>query len=93
MNSKSKSFGAESELMLTWRLNNHFGLVGSLRYLLGTIGTDTTTSEGTYYSFVSNRMTDRSFRFAIGFNYYMQGKNFKYRNKKTLQSTESGIKL
>ena len=49
--------------------------------------------EGTYYNFSSGRMKDRSFCFSLGFNYYMQGKNFKYRNKKSLQSTEQGIKL
>ena len=43
--------------------------------------------EGTYYNFSSGRMKDRSFCFSLGFNYYMQGKNFKYRNKKSLQST------
>ena len=60
---------------------------------MGTLGYDSTTHEGTYYNFLSGRMKDRSFCFSLGFNYYMQGKNFKYRNKKSLQSTEQGIKL
>ena len=68
-------------------------ITGNMRYLLGTLGYDSTTHEGTYYNFSSGRMKDRSFCFSLGFNYYMQGKNFKYRNKKSLQSTEQGIKL
>ncbi|WP_320913623.1 hypothetical protein, partial [Phocaeicola sp.] len=88
-----KHYGSESELTVTWRVNKHLGITGNMRYLLGTLGYDSTTHEGTYYNFSSGRMKDRSFCFSLGFNYYMQGKNFKYRNKKSLQSTEQGIKL
>ena len=93
VNNKRKHYGSESELTVTWRVNKHLGITGNMRYLLGVLGYDSTTHEGTYYSFSSNRMKDRSFCFSLGFNYYMQGKNFKYRNKKDLQSTESGIRL
>lgn len=93
VNNKRKHYGSESELTVTWRVNKHLGITGNMRYLLGTLGYDSTTHEGTYYNFSSGRMKDRSFCFSLGFNYYMQGKNFKYRNKKSLQSTEQGIKL
>lgn len=93
VNNKRKHYGSESELTVTWCVNKHLGITGNMRYLLGTLGYDSTTHEGTYYNFLSGRMKDRSFCFSLGFNYYMQGKNFKYRNKKSLQSTEQGIKL
>lgn len=93
VNNKRKHYGSESELTVTWRVNKHLGITGNMRYLLGTLGYNSTTHEGTYYNFSSGRMKDRSFCFSLGFNYYMQGKNFKYRNKKSLQSTEQGIKL
>ena len=75
---------------LSWNL---YGNYRPFSYGVNNKRYDSTTHEGTYYNFSSGRMKDRSFCFSLGFNYYMQGKNFKYRNKKSLQSTEQGIKL
>jgi len=93
IHTKTKSRGAESELRLTYKLNGNLSLSAGMRYLLGTLKTETTRTEGTYSSISNYSMDDRSWKILFGVSYSWQKEKSPNRNKKQLETKESGIRL
>lgn len=93
VNTRMKSRGAESEFTLNYKLNQHFSLSAGVRYWLGTLENETYTTQGTYYSKVVQTFDDRSWKCLLGVSYRFSKEKYPNRQKKYLQSTESGIVL
>jgi hypothetical protein len=64
-----------------------------MRYLLGTLKSETTQVEGTYSSVSNYSMDDRSWKILFGVSYSWQKEKSPNRNKKYLDTKETGIKL
>ena len=93
VHTKTKSRGAESELHLTYKLARGLSLSAGMRYLLGTLKSETTQVEGTYSSVSNYSMDDRSWKILFGVSYSWQKEKSPNRNKKYLDTKETGIKL
>jgi hypothetical protein len=93
VHTKFKSSGAESELSLAYKLSNSFSLSAGMRYLLGTLKTESYQTEGTYSSIDKISMNDRSWRILFGISYSWVKEKSPNRQKKYLETKESGIKL
>lgn len=91
--SKTRYDGAESEASLSYKITKQFSLNVGMRYWLGTLKNKTNTNEGTYSSYSSFKMKDRSYKIMVGFAYYMQGKNAANHTKKHWEDKETGINL
>lgn len=94
VNSVMKNRGAESEFTLAYKLSRSSSVNAGMRYWLGTLRQEQYLNQGSYSYHSRMKMRDRSYRFMAGFSYYIQSKKQpERRNKKTLNSTETGIKL
>ena len=93
VHTKTKSRGAESELHLTYKLARGLSLSAGMRYLLGTLKSETTQVEGTYSSVSNYSLDDRSWKILFGVSYSWQKEKSPNRNKKYLDTKETGIKL
>lgn len=93
VHTKSKYRGAESELRLVYKLNRSFSVSAGMRYLLGKLKTESSRIEGTYFSFNTVSMDDRSWKVLFGVSYSYQKEKSPNRKKKYLDTKESGIIL
>lgn len=93
IHTKTKSRGAESELQIKYKLNQNLAFTTGIRYLLGTLKTETTRAEGTYSSIDNISMDDRSWKILFGFSYYWKKEKAPNRTKKYLGTKENGIVL
>ena len=64
-----------------------------MRYLLGTLKTESYQTEGTYSSIDKISMNDRSWRILFGNSYSWVKEKSPNRQKKYLETKENGIKL
>lgn len=92
--SVTRQYAPESELIFGWKASNNLTLNAGMRYFLGGLRSESVTESSGYYSKSIQTHIDRRYLFNIGFSYYWRNKaQTPQRNKKQLQSSESGISL
>ena len=93
VHAKIKNYGAESEFRLTYKINQSLSVSTGMRYLLGTLKTNIYQTEDTYSSVNKTSMNDRRWKILFGISYSWKKEKSPNRQKKYLETTESGIKL
>jgi hypothetical protein len=89
----SKNFTPECELTMGWSLSSAVTLQGGLRYLLGMIGSESTTENAGYYSHSRQEMPDRYYMVTLGLSINLRNRIQKNRTEKRLYQNERGIDI